>query len=50
MYNEINDNSPLWAHPTHNATMIINKGSCSLTLAPSEIIEVVKCAGGNFKR
>ncbi len=50
MYNLLDSNTPMYTHPTHNATMIIKKDEHTISLDPSEIKEVVKTAGGNFKR
>jgi len=50
MYNLLGEDSPMYIHPTHNATMIIKKDGHTISLDPEEIKEVVKTAGGNFKR
>jgi hypothetical protein len=50
MYNEILGDDPPFVHPTHNATMLISKNGYTMRLDPDEIQQVVKCAGGNFKR
>ena len=39
-----------YGHATDGATMIIKKDGHTISLNPKEIKEVVKTAGGNFKR
>lgn len=50
MYNMIPEDAGLVKHPTDYGTMIIKKDGGIITLEPNEIKEVVKAAGGNFKR
>ena len=46
----IEDNGIHFVHPTDNATMYIKKDGVTIKLTPKEIKDVVKSAGGNFRR
>jgi hypothetical protein len=44
------DSNQMYMHPTDGATMIIKKDGHTISLGQNEIKQVVKCAGGNFRR
>ncbi len=50
MYNLLDNDTLMYAHPTHNATMIIKKDGHTISLDPNEIKDMVRAAGANFKR
>lgn len=50
MYKILDKDDPVFEHPTYKATMHISKDNHNIILTSDEIKDVVKCAGGNFKR